>query len=138
MPRKAFIQLNDAGVCFHEFEYSCAAEPAVGTGLMDVTARNDGPFLGKEYDPESDTFSYPPTAALEASEESIKRGGSVKLAWETRHATAAEIDQGVGAVAPVAGGTRDVSPRETKTYKLTATGAAGTTPATASVTVEVT
>ena len=134
---KRFVKLDTDNRVVGYLEYK-DVRGGWNPGLLDVTARSDGPWLGKVYDQASDTFSCPPTAALEASEESIERGGTVKLAWKTGHATAAEIDHGVGAVDPVAGGSVDVSPRETKTYTLTAAGAAGTTPATASVTVEVT
>ena len=139
MHRKKLIERDTNGVCFNEFEHISASHPPVLAAThMDVTSRNDGPFLGKVYDPNTDTFSLPPpTAALTASEESITRGESVKLTWETAHAVSAEIDHDVGAVTP-AGGSVDVTPLETKTYTLAATGAEGTTPATAQVTVRVT
>ena len=77
------------------------------------------------------------TANLSASSKSIAAGQSVTLTWSTTNAQSAIIDNGVGAVTPVAGGSKTVSPTVDTTYTLTAAGAAGTTPATASVTVEV-
>ena len=59
MQRKKYIQL-DAKTCVHEVEYTGRLAPEAPAGLMDVTARTDGPWLGKVYDEESDTFSAPP------------------------------------------------------------------------------
>ena len=58
--QKIYIQIDAAGRCFHELEYLGSDPPQAGADLMDVTARTDGPFLGKIYDAESDTFSDPP------------------------------------------------------------------------------
>ena len=56
------------GVCFHKLEYTGAEPPQPGVGLIDVTDRADGPWLGKVYDAQSDTFAYPePTASLTVS-----------------------------------------------------------------------
>lgn len=138
MHYRRLVELDDEGRCCHELEYMGSAAPPSTAGLMDVTARTDGPWLGKVYDAGSDTFSYPaPTASLTVSESSIESGGTVALRWETAHAVRAEIDQGVGEVTPAAGGEVEVSPAETTTYTLTATGRDGTTTATASVTVRV-
>ena len=60
MQHKKIIQLDDVGFCFHEFEYIGQRQPVLAANHMDVTARNDGPFLGKIYDRTSDTFSDPP------------------------------------------------------------------------------
>ncbi len=80
----------------------------------------------------------PPTAQLTAATSSIVRGQSATLNWTTANAQSATVDNGVGAVTPVASGSTTVTPTATTTYTLTATGAAGTTAATASVTVTVT
>ena len=60
MPYKKIIQFDAEGLCVHEFEYMGQSEPVLAASHMDVTARNDGPFLGKIYDREADTFSDPP------------------------------------------------------------------------------
>lgn len=55
------IELDSNNVCFHEFAYSSAVKaPVLAASHMDVTARTDGPFLGKVYDQTADTFSDPP------------------------------------------------------------------------------
>lgn len=73
-----------------------------------------------------------PTATLTASPETIDKGQSSTLTWQTSNATDASID-GIGAVQP--SGTQSVSPTATTTYTLTAKGAGGTQTATATVTV---
>src|SRR5215468_2930795 len=73
-----------------------------------------------------------PTASLSASPESIDKGQSSTLTWQTANATDVSIDN-VGAVEP--NGTKQISPTESTTYTLTAKGAGGTQTATARVTV---
>ena len=73
-----------------------------------------------------------PTASLTASPESVDKGQSSTLTWQTSNATDVSIDN-VGAVDP--NGTKQVSPTESTTYTLTAKGAGGTQTATARVTV---
>ena len=132
MHHKKFVQLDGAGLCVNELEYFGQAAPVANQALLDVTARSDGPFLGKVYDAQADTFAWPePVARLTVSQASIQRGGTATLTWETEHAVRAEIDQGVGELADVAGGEIEVSPNQTTTYQLTATGREGTAPATA-------
>ena len=139
MHLKKYIQINAEGRCFSEFTYEGQREPVASGRLRDVTARADGPWLGKIYDAVSDTFSWPePVASLAAWASPIERGATATLLWTTSHAVSAEIDQGVGALEPVGGGQIEVSPERTTTYQLTATGREGTTPATPSVTVTVT
>ena len=75
------------------------------------------------------------TASLTASPTSIASGGSSTLTWATTNATSASIDNGVGAVSPVAGGSVAVSPTSTTTYTLTATGPGGVATSQATVTV---
>ena len=135
MPNKRYIQLDAAGICSHEFERLGEAPKSVPAGLSDVTSRTDGPWLGKQYDLATDTFSWPePTAALTASAASIDLGGKVTLSWATEHAVSANISVADGTVIhrcePVGAGTVEVEPGQTATYTLTATGRAGTTPAT--------
>ena len=139
---KKYIQLDAAGICVHEFEHMGEAPPNVPADLMDVTSRTDGIWLGKKYDRAADTFAWPePTASLTASASSIASGEKVTLTWETQHAVSAEISVTGGTVIhrcePVGSGSVEVAPGKTATYTLTATGRAGTTPATARVTVTV-
>jgi peptidoglycan-associated lipoprotein len=73
-----------------------------------------------------------PTASLTASPETIDKGQSSTLTWQTTNATDISID-GIGAVQ--ANGTQQVTPAESTTYTLNAKGAGGTQTATARVTV---
>jgi peptidoglycan-associated lipoprotein len=73
-----------------------------------------------------------PTATLTASPDTIDKGQSSTLTWQTSNATDVGID-GIGAVQP--SGTQQVSPAATTTYTLTAKGPGGTQSATATVTV---
>ncbi|MEO8678643.1 MAG: G8 domain-containing protein, partial [Vicinamibacterales bacterium] len=96
-----------------------AAGPVTATATVTVTAPPPPPPL--------------PTATLTATPGTIASGGTATLTWSTTNATSININQGVGNVS--ASGTTSVSPTATTTYTLTATNAAGSTVATASVTV---
>jgi peptidoglycan-associated lipoprotein len=72
------------------------------------------------------------TASLTANPNSIQKGQSTTLTWETSNATDVSID-GIGAVQP--SGSQQVTPAESTTYQLTAKGAGGSQQATARVTV---
>src|SRR5207248_5392372 len=74
-----------------------------------------------------------PTASLSANPNTIEKGQSTTLTWETTNATDVSIDNGVGPVK--ASGSQQVTPAESSTYHLTAKGAGGTQDATARVTV---
>jgi peptidoglycan-associated lipoprotein len=73
-----------------------------------------------------------PTATLTANPESIDKGQSATLTWQTSNATDVSIE-GIGAVQP--SGSQQVSPTDSTTYTLTAKGAGGSQTATARVTV---
>src|ERR1044071_3545604 len=73
-----------------------------------------------------------PTASLTASPNSVDKGQSVSLTWQTTNATDVSID-GIGAVQ--ANGSQQVTPTDSTTYRLTAKGPGGTQEATARVTV---
>ena len=73
-----------------------------------------------------------PTASLTASPNTIDKGQSVTLTWETTNATDVSID-GIGAVQ--ANGSQSVTPADSTTYHLVAKGGGGTQEATARVTV---
>lgn len=135
MHRKKYIQLDADNRCYHELEYLGAEPPKAGAGLVDVTSRTDGPWLGKVYDPQAGTFAWPePTAKLTASASSIAQGGKVTLSWETTDAVSAEIRTVAGNALihrcePPEAGAVEVEPGQTYTYELTAAGQPGTTPA---------
>jgi peptidoglycan-associated lipoprotein len=73
-----------------------------------------------------------PTASISASPNSIEKGQSATLSWQTTNATDVSID-GIGAVQ--ANGSQQVTPSDSTTYHLMAKGAGGTQEATARVTV---
>lgn len=68
--------------------------------------------------------------SFRAAPTSIKPGETANLVWETENADTVTIS-GIGNVQPT--GTTSVSPRETTTYTLTATGKGGSVTATATV-----
>lgn len=74
-----------------------------------------------------------PTVSLQASPTSIQKGESVTLTWSSTNATELNLAPGLGRVSPE-GSTR-VTPDESTTYTLTATGPAGNAETTARVTV---
>ncbi|MEK7530840.1 MAG: isopeptide-forming domain-containing fimbrial protein, partial [Patescibacteria group bacterium] len=68
-----------------------------------------------------------PSCVLSASPTTITTfGGSSTLSWTTDNASSISIDNGIGSVTPVAGGSKVVSPTDTTTYKATVTGPGGT------------
>ena len=73
-----------------------------------------------------------PTASISANPNSIDKGMSTTLTWQTTNATDVSIDS-IGAVQP--NGTQQVTPTDSTTYHLVAKGAGGTQEATARVTV---
>ncbi|MCP2501848.1 MAG: OmpA family protein [Deltaproteobacteria bacterium] len=75
----------------------------------------------------------PPIVNYSAAPETIAPGQCSTLTWSTQNVQKAEIDQEVGAVA--ASGSKQVCPKETTQYMLTATGTGGTVYETATVTV---
>lgn len=75
-----------------------------------------------------------PTASLKAVPESVERGQSVELNWNTQNATAVTIE-GIGTVS--ASGSQKITPQSSTTYHLTATGDGGSADANAHVTVNI-
>lgn len=73
-----------------------------------------------------------PTASISVDPNSIQKGQSATLSWQTTNATDVSID-GIGAVQP--SGSQQVSPADSTTYHLTAKGQGGTTDATTRITV---
>jgi peptidoglycan-associated lipoprotein len=78
-----------------------------------------------------------PTASLSANPNTVEKGQSATLTWQTTNATDVSID-GIGIVDSVApNGSRQVTPADSTTYHLTAKGAGGMQEANARVTVVV-
>lgn len=74
-----------------------------------------------------------PTVTLNASPTSINPGQTVTLSWSSTNATDLDIQPGVGKVAPE--GSTPVTPNESTTYTITASGPGGSATATAHVDV---
>jgi len=75
----------------------------------------------------------PPDVKFSADPATIPPGQCSTLTWSSQNVQKAEIDQEMGAVA--ASGSKQVCPKETTPYTLTATGTGGTVYETATVTV---
>jgi peptidoglycan-associated lipoprotein len=73
-----------------------------------------------------------PTASLSANPNTLEKGQSTTLSWQTTNATDVSID-GIGAVE--ANGSKQMTPADSTTYHLVAKGEGGTQEATARVTV---
>ena len=76
----------------------------------------------------------PPIVKFSADPEAIAPGQCSTLTWSSQNVQKAELDQDLGAVA--ASGSKQVCPKETTPYILTATGTGGTVYETATVTVK--
>ncbi len=74
-----------------------------------------------------------PTVTLNATPGSINPGQTSTLAWSSTNATDLDIEPGVGKVSPQ--GSTPVTPNESTTYTITATGSGGSTTASAHVDV---
>src|SRR5579875_105009 len=73
-----------------------------------------------------------PTASITSNPQTVTAGNPVVLTWQTTNATNVSID-GIGQVET--SGTQTVTPAQTTTYHLVATGQGGSTDATVQVTV---
>jgi len=69
-----------------------------------------------------------PTVTLTAEPSTVEKGQSVTLSWTSQNATDLNLDPGVGKVQ--AQGSTTVTPQDSTTYTLTATGPGGTQSAT--------
>ncbi len=74
-----------------------------------------------------------PTVTLEATPAVVQRGQSSTLRWTSTNATSLMLAPGIGTVAPE--GMTTVSPTDSITYTITATGPAGTADASTHITV---
>src|SRR3989344_2928098 len=77
------------------------------------------PYLAKATAPGT------PSCTLTATPDSITRGQSSTLSWTSANATTGTINQGVGAMTPIASGSKSVSPTVSTLYTATVTGAGG-------------
>src|SRR5579864_1074248 len=99
-------------------------------GLLAVTVSSSG-CRTKEpprVSPPATTNTAPapparPTVTLQASSTFIQKGESATLTWSSTNATTLTLNPGAGTVAPE--GSTKVSPTESTTYTITATGPGG-------------
>ena len=106
------------------------------TTTYTLTARNQG--LTKTSTVTINVTAHPVPASIGqflSGADTIQKGQSVRLIWDTANANDVSIDQGVGSVPP--SGAKNVKPDKTTTYTLTAKGPGGAaSPKTVTVTVE--
>src|SRR5215813_1282364 len=74
-----------------------------------------------------------PTVTLQANPTSINKGDATTLSWSSTNATQLTISPEVGAVAPE--GSTQVTPSDSTTYTITASGPGGSADSTVRVTV---
>ncbi|HEY6348756.1 MAG TPA: peptidoglycan-associated lipoprotein Pal [Candidatus Angelobacter sp.] len=75
-----------------------------------------------------------PSASLRVTPDTVQKGQSAELSWNTQNAATVTIE-GIGAVS--ASGTRKIAPASSTTYHLTATGDGGNSEASARITVSI-
>ena len=115
IPLKQFLSGND--INFYE-ELTLAASNYLTVFL----GGTPGASINVKFE-NADSQNQSPAINFSTYPDSILRGESAVLVWETTHADTIEIDQGIGMV--VDNGSMTVSPTETTTYTLTATGPGG-------------
>src|SRR6185369_16464521 len=103
--------------------------PAASTTYT-LTASGSGGSITAATSVTVSTDPAPTIGAFTASPMTITRGQSSTLSWSSiTNATTCAINNGVGSIA-CSNGSTSVSPASTTTYRITATGAAGTATAT--------
>jgi peptidoglycan-associated lipoprotein len=101
-----------------------AAALTVGCGKKPVVSRPE---------PTPPPPAARPTVTLQANPSTINKGDAATLSWSSTNATQLTISPEVGAVAPE--GSTKVTPSESTTYTVTASGPGGTADSTVRVTV---
>lgn len=76
-----------------------------------------------------------PSCTLTAAPSSLTSAGTTTLSWTTTNATSASINNGIGSVSPVSGGSVSANVPGSTTFTLTVTGPGGTQTCEAPVTV---
>jgi peptidoglycan-associated lipoprotein len=105
------------------------------TALLFVAACNKKPKAVPPTPPPPPPAAAKPSVSISADRTTINKGESAKLTWTTTDATNASITPEVGAVTPQ--GSTTVTPAESTTYSITASGPGGSTDATVRITVNV-
>lgn len=109
-----------------------AVSPAVTTTYTLTATNADGSATASTTVTVRPAPGAPVINSFTATPAGVAAGASSTLAWSATGATALSLDQGIGAVT---GTSRSVTPAATTTYTLTASNAAGSVTASATVTV---
>jgi peptidoglycan-associated lipoprotein len=114
--------------------HSSLRKPAIAAGIFGMLALSGchKKTPAPQPPPPPAATATQPTASITASPNVINRGQSTVLNWKTTDATTATIS-GIGTVP--ANGTENVSPRDSTTFTITATGPGGNATSSAEVTV---
>src|SRR5207253_3088853 len=103
------------------------------TTTYDLTATGQGGTVHCQATVSVNQPPAAPTCTLSANPTSIVSGNSSTLSWTTSNASSVTLSPNVGSVSP--GGSLAVTPSQTITYTLTATGQGGTVNCNATITV---
>jgi|HubBroStandDraft_2_1064218.scaffolds.fasta_scaffold17403_2 peptidoglycan-associated lipoprotein len=103
------------------------------TALLFVAACNKKPKAVPPTPPPPPPAAAKPSVSISADRTTINKGESAKLTWTTTDATNVSITPEVGAVTPQ--GSTTVTPADSTTYSITASGPGGSTDATVRITV---
>lgn len=101
--------------------------------LLFVVACNKKPKAVPPAPPPPAPVAAKPTVSITADRIAINKGESAKLTWTTTDATSVSITPEVGAVTPQ--GSTTVTPADSTTYAVTATGPGGSSDANVRITV---
>ena len=98
-----------------------------------MTGCHNTPKMTKSPQQTAPTITAPsPSATLTVTPDTVERGQSAQLTWTTQNAKTVTID-GIGTVS--ATGSQKITPPDSTTYRLTATGDGGNADASARITV---
>lgn len=109
----------------------CAIVAALAFTIM--TGCHHNPAVSKATPPPPPTPASP-SATLTVTPDTVDRGQPAQLTWNTQNATTVNIE-GIGTVS--ASGSKAITPQNSTTYHLSASGAGGSTDASARITVNI-
>lgn len=117
--------------------------PCIGTGInLSIYFQNDysdmtriNPWDIGAYKYATSPIPLPPTCTFSASSQTITAGQSTTLVWTSANTTSLSINNGIGAVSPLASGSFVVTPTVSTTYALSGTGPGGSVSCSTTVTV---
>jgi OOP family OmpA-OmpF porin len=110
----------------YEVYWACRTNEAIAMA-------NDAAARANTLCPKKAAVVPAPTVSISASPAAIQHGGCTTLTWSSANASSASIDQEVGSVDP--SGSRQVCPKSTTQYTITAAGEGGSRKASTTVNV---